>query len=388
MTADSIEHVISYWVIFETFDSPALGGFAVISHWLSFLLFSLRMGALADRHDCRWHIQASQALFTFVSIAWGVLFLTGSLRMWHAAALLVAHGVAGVVGAAALQLILHGMVGAAQLPSAIRLNATSRSLSILLGPAIGGGLLLLVGPAWGLLVNVLLYAPLSILLLRLPCTGHPRTGAAPARRAPLREGWRLMADGLDPRVVTMIVLGGAASFLVGNAFQAQMPRYAHDLGADGTGLRYSVLLAANAAGAVLGAALLETVNGLRPSARTAIVCAGLWGLTIGLFPAVADYRLATLLLVVAGVFDITFTSMAQTLVQTLAPSHQRGRIVGLFNTADLGLRAGGGVTVGLLGAVTGVHWSLTLSGAAMVAVAAGLLARETRITRRASAGRR
>jgi sugar phosphate permease len=244
-----------------------------------------------------------------------------------------------------------------------------------------------------------------------------------------------MADGLDPRVVTMIVLGGAASFLVGNAFQAQMPRYAHDLGADGTGLRYSVLLAANAAGAVLGAALLETVNGLRPSARTAIVCAGLWGLTIGLFPAVADYRLATLLLVVAGVFDITFTSMAQTLVQTLAPSHQRGRIVGLFpavadyrlatlllvvagvfditftsmaqtlvqtlapshrrgrivglfNTAVLGLRAGGGVTVGLLGAVTGVHWSLTLSGAAMVAVAAGLLARETRITRRASAGRR
>jgi hypothetical protein len=49
MTADNIEHVISYWVIFEKFHSPALAGFAVISHWVPFLLFSVYAGALADR---------------------------------------------------------------------------------------------------------------------------------------------------------------------------------------------------------------------------------------------------------------------------------------------------------------------------------------------------
>ena len=51
MMADSIEHVISYWIIYEKFKSPALGGFAVISHWLPFLLFSLWSGALNDRYD-------------------------------------------------------------------------------------------------------------------------------------------------------------------------------------------------------------------------------------------------------------------------------------------------------------------------------------------------
>ena len=56
----------------------------------------------------------------------------------------------------------------------------------------------------------------------------------------------------------------------------------------------------------------------------------------------------------------------------------RGRVVGLFNTAMLGLRAGSGVTVGVLGAVIGVHWSLALSAAAVVVVSAGLLARERR----------
>jgi hypothetical protein len=68
--------------------------------------------------------------------------------------------------------------------------------------------------------------------------------------------------------------------------------------------------------------------------------------------------------------------MAQTLVQLLAPPDIRGRMVGLFNTAMLGLRAGSGVTVGILGAVIGVHWSLMISAAAVVVIAAALLARE------------
>ena len=48
MMADNIEHVISYWVVFQKFHSPALGGFAIVSHWLPFLLFSVVSGALAD----------------------------------------------------------------------------------------------------------------------------------------------------------------------------------------------------------------------------------------------------------------------------------------------------------------------------------------------------
>ena len=45
MMGDSIEHVISYWVLFQQFHSPALAGFAVISHWVP-SLFSVYSGAL------------------------------------------------------------------------------------------------------------------------------------------------------------------------------------------------------------------------------------------------------------------------------------------------------------------------------------------------------
>jgi MFS family permease len=182
----------------------------------------------------------------------------------------------------------------------------------------------------------------------------------------------------DRRIATMIALGGVTSFFVGNAFQAQMPEYAHHLGTDEAGGWYSVLLAANAAGAVIGTVLLESTNTLRPSVRTAIVCAGVWALGIALFPAAPNYPAAVTLLVVAGVFNIAFASMAQTLVQLLAPPRVRGSVVGLFNTAVLGLRAGSGVTVGVLGAVIGVQWSLALSAAVVVASAAVFFVRAAR----------
>ena len=179
--------------------------------------------------------------------------------------------------------------------------------------------------------------------------------------------------------MTMVVVAGATSLLVGNAFQAQMPEYAHHLGSDEGGVWYSLLLAANAVGAVIGAVLLESVTVIRPSARTALVCGAIWGVLMALFPAAQGYVTAVTLLVLAGIVNIAFTSMAQTLIQLLAPSHLRGSMVGLFNTSILGLRAGSGVTVGVLGAVIGIEWSLALSSAAVVLISLGLLLVDVRV---------
>src|SRR3954470_1291736 len=79
MMADNIEHVISYWVAFQKFHSAALGGFAVVAHWLPFLLFSVTVGALNDRFDSRRLIQAGMVLFIAASAGWGYFFLTDTL---------------------------------------------------------------------------------------------------------------------------------------------------------------------------------------------------------------------------------------------------------------------------------------------------------------------
>jgi len=381
MTAESVEHVVSYWVIFESFHSPTLGGFAVIGHWAPYLFFSVYAGALADRYDCRRLIQVSQGLLMLASLAWAVLFLTGTLRAWHAAVILAIHGAAGVLGSPPFQLIVHDIVGPEHLPSAIRLTAISRYFSMLVGPAVGGGLMLVLGPGPTLLVNLLLYIPLILLLFRLPYTGHQGDGGAP-RQAPrlgFADARRILSEiRTEPRILRMIVLAGATSLFVGSAFQAQMPEFAHHHGSEEADVWYSVLFGANAAGAVIGALLLESVTALRGGARAAIVCALLWGIVMALFPLTHSYAASVALLVLAGVFNIAFTSMAQALVQVLAPPRLRGRVVGLFNAAMLGLRTGSGVTVGVLGAVIGVEWSLALSASAVVLVSLALLVADLR----------
>jgi len=373
MMADSIEHVISYWIMFEKFQSPALAGFAVISHWLPFLLFSLWSGGLADRYDPRRLIQLGMALFMAASIGWGVLFLTDSLEMWHAAALLVLHGCAGVLWSPAAQIFIHDIVEGEHLHSAIRLTATARWLGLLFGPAVGGVILLVLGPAWGILFNALIYIPVIVWLARAPWQRREMPADRKVRAiADVVATWRAVAGN---RVITsMVVLVGCASLIVGNAYQAQMPEFAHDLGHPDGGITYSALLGADAAGALAAGLILEGRGLLPPNPRTALVLAILWCVAIGAFALASSYPLALALLFAAGFLELAFFAMAQTLVQVNAPAQVRGRVIGLFAMSALGLRAFSGLTVGLGGSLIGIHWSLAISAAVLLVITALFLA--------------
>jgi MFS family permease len=383
MMADNIEHVSSYWVMFQKFQSPALGGFAVISHWLPFLLFSVPVGALADRVDPRRLIQCGMALFIIASLGWGWFFATDTLQMWHAMVLLVVHGCAGVLWQTASQVLIHDIVPRDELPSAVRLNATGRYLGVLVGPAVGGALLLGLGPADGMWVNTLFYLPLVLWLWRAPY-GRAAQGSSAAPPRPVRGLADIAQTARDiaghPVLVPMILLAGAASFFVGNSYQAQMPAFAHDLGHGRADASYSALLAADAAGALVAGFLLESAGWLRPRARTALLLAMLWCAALGSFALVTSFAAALALLFVAGFFELAFGSMAQTLVQLEAPKPILGRVLGLFNMAALGMRAFSGVMVGLSGSVLGVQAALAAAASAMLLFAALLLWR-------ASAGR-
>jgi MFS family permease len=366
MMADNIEHVITYWVLWERFHSPALAGFQVISHWVPFLLFSVYFGGLADRFDCRRVIQAAQGLFMLVSVAWGVLFLTGSLQLWMACVLLVLHGLAGCLWGPAEQLMLHDFVGSEDLPSAVRLNATFRSLGVLFGPVIGSALLLGLGSTAGIFVNVAFYLPLTLFLFRTKFTGHTRDEAVPRRRIGIMDSIRVLREvRTNHTLVSMIILGGLGSFFVGASMQSSMPIFAQDLGAGSAGTAYGILLFANGAGGVIGGLVLEATGWIRPSVAAATVSTFVYGLTTVFFAFSGNYPLAVGLLVIGGVANLASMSTGQTVVQLLAPSADRGRVIGVYNMSANGLRFGSGITVGLFGAIVGIHWSLGLSAAAL-----------------------
>lgn len=378
MMGDNIEHVISYWMIFQKFHSPALAGFAVLTHWLPFLLFSVYSGALADRFDPRRIIQFGMCMFMVASVGWGVLFLTDSLEQWHAGVLLVIHGMAGVLWGPASQLLIHEIVGPAHLQSAIRLSSTSRQLGVLMGPAIGGGLLLVIGSAYGILLNTLFYLPLIYWLWKAPYGPRFRKEGSVPRRRPAMRGFHDIISTIrsiagNPIIVSMVLLVGFASLFIGNAHQAQMPEFAQDLGFDDAGLYYSVLLAGNASGALIAGIVLESRSLLPAKPVTAIILVMLWCFAIGGFAMADSYPLAVAALFIAGFLNLSYNSMAQTLVQLHAPQEIRGQVIGLYNMSGNGLKAFSGITVGFGGALIGVHWSLALSATALLATMVGLM---------------
>ena len=97
-----------------------------------------------------------------------------------------------------------------------------------------------------------------------------------------------------------------------------------------------------------------------------------------------SYPLSLGLLVLAGMTNLASQSIAQTLVQLLAPPEKRGRVVGVYNMSSGGLRAGSGITVGVMGGLIGIHWSLASSALTLCIVALVLLVYTARASARAA----
>jgi len=99
-----------------------------------------------------------------------------------------------------------------------------------------------------------------------------------------------------------------------------------------------------------------------------MIAAG-WALALGAFSQAHAYGLALALLFTAGFLELSFSSMVQTLVQLNAPAAIRGRVLGLFNMASLGMRTFSGVIVGLVGSAIGVHGSMGVAALLMCTTA-------------------
>jgi MFS family permease len=94
--------------------------------------------------------------------------------------------------------------------------------------------------------------------------------------------------------------------------------------------------------------------------------AACWCVCLGGFALSNHFPLAVVLLFMAGFMELSFSTMAQALVQLNAPVEIRGRVIGVFAVASLGMRMFSGMTVGLMGQMIGIRNSLSISAAALL----------------------
>ncbi|MFL6619299.1 MAG: hypothetical protein ACJ8MH_11885, partial [Povalibacter sp.] len=111
----------------------------------------------------------------------------------------------------------------------------------------------------------------------------------------------------------------------------------------------------------------------------------LWCGALASFALSHAYVLSMMLLFVAGFVELSFNSMAQTLVQLRAPTDIRGRVIGVYSMSALGMRMFSGITVGLAGGYVGIHYSLAASALALLVLIIVLFASGMRLQDRDAA---
>src|SRR4029079_15020829 len=165
------------------------------------------------------------------------------------------------------------------------------------GAGLGGAFLLLFGPSTGIALNALIYLPMILFLWKAPYGLKARVAELAPRARTLRGFGELLAAfrevAANPVLTSVTLLAACVSFLVGNSYQAQMPGFAADLGHGNPGAAYSMLLGADAAGALTAGILLEAGRGFaKMRGSTATILATLWATSLAGFALTSSYPLA------------------------------------------------------------------------------------------------
>ena len=363
------QQVAEPWLLLTLGASPFLIGLDSFAMDAPVWMLTLAGGVLADRADRRRVIAIFQSIQMLCPTAIVILLFTHLIHPWMIIALSTVVGLTDALSMPSFQSIVPSIVPHEQVGRALALNSTQFNLSRIIGPAIAGVLISVIGITACFVVNAASYVPfIAVALWILPrwTLQTPRT-EAPLHR-PLVEGVReiVRQPHLRGALLTVFTTGLFCAPLV--TFSPVLVQVVFHGGA----ARFSAALAAFGMGGLLGGAGLlgvpTDVDPRRLSSTFALVLAALLVVT-ALNPW--SWGLPALLFLAGASMTISNTA-ANTLVQSTAVPHLLGRTVSLYMLAIRGGGALGALLTGVTVSRLGVQHALLLNGVVAAAAHAGL----------------
>jgi len=368
-----MQNVALAWLVIELSGSPLAIGALAFWRFVPFTIFGLVAGVVADRIESRKLVMATQAAAMVVSIALAVVTLTDTATLPLVYVLAALGGIALAFDAPGRQSLTFQMVGPRELPNAVALNSGLFNGSRVIGPAIAGLVIAAVGTGICFVLNAVSFlAVLSALAIVRAEELYP---VAKDRSATIVGGLRRAAsfawNDSQLRLILSVVMVVST---VGFNFHVLVPLLAADtlhVGPEGFGL----LSATFGLGALVGA--LATASLRQASWRMFSIGTASFGVLVLLLAPVQNAYLAGFVLFGIGISFTLFTANANSLVQLTAPDHLRGRLIGLYLFAFLGLAPIGGLFAGWLADVGGTSLAFAVAGLTALATIGIANARRT-----------
>lgn len=354
------------WIVLERTDSPMLMGLVNAMPGIAIISISLIGGALADRTE-RWQLLwRTKVIIASMSLLTAVLLTADVLEWWHLIPISLITGSMFALHNPTSQAFVVDIVGRDRLVSASSLNTGISMTATILGPSLGGALLLL-GFDTTFYALTALYVFSAIMIYRVR-TRHAPIPSGRNMFSDIREGvgyaWRM------PMIRALIFVGSGALFI--GMSQPAIPVKVQDvlnLGEVG----YGVILGLNGVGALIGSVVLFALSKRVRKGYLLMFALIMLNVATGLFAVAPNVILSGLAMILMGLAFASWMISVPVLLQTTASEEMRGRVMSLYFMTVLTHQLGwliGGAGIEAFGIQTtlfiGIAGSLTVSAIALI----------------------
>lgn len=354
------------WIVLERTDSPMLMGLVNAMPGIAIISISLIGGALADRTE-RWQLLwRTKVIIASMSLLTALLLTADVLEWWHLIPISLITGSMFALHNPTSQAFVVDIVGRDRLVSASSLNTGISMTATILGPSLGGALLLLgFDTTFYALTAIYVFSAIMIYRVR---TRHVPIPSGRNMFSDIREGvgyaWRM------PMIRALIFVGSGALFI--GMSQPAIPVKVQDvlnLGEVG----YGVILGLNGVGALIGSVVLFALSKRVRKGYLLMFALIMLNVATGLFAVAPNVILSGLAMILMGLAFASWMISVPVLLQTTASEEMRGRVMSLYFMTVLTHQLGwliGGAGIEAFGIQTtlfiGIAGSLTVSAIALI----------------------
>jgi MFS family permease len=351
------------WLVYKLTGSVALLGVFGFANQVPMLFLAWMGGYAGDRYNRHRGVIVTQTCSMVLAFLLAGLTLTNVIREWHLIAIAFLVGIVNAFDVPIRQSFFVHMVGKEDLPNAIALNSSIFNGARVVGPAIAGFAIVLVGEGWCFFLNGVSFIAVLVALLMMRLE---RAEAKSVIESPVRsfvQGFRFAMHDLPIRS-TLILLSVLSLF--GLQYSVFLPIYAQDI-LHGGARTLGLLMSAAGVGALLGAlqfAARTNYTGLAKwVATTCTVCA----LGLIIFSQAATFWLCSLILFVVGFAATSQMAATNTIIQERVPDELRSRLMAVYATMFMGVQPIGALLAGGIAKQIGAPHALLLFGCLVLA---------------------
>lgn len=354
------------WQVYQLTGSVAQLGLLGLVRALALMLASLFGGAVADRSNRRRLMFVTQSLLLLLSAFLAVVTWTDTVTVGILYAVAMLAAAVSAFDGPARQALIPALVPRDRLAASMSLFSMGFSLARLGGPAAGGMTIAAIGVGGAYAIDAASF--LGVIIALTVMRTRIETPPATTRGfAAIVEGWRFI-------VATPVIFGVMLIDFLATLFGSTVglaPVFAEDvLRAGPTGLGF--LLAAPAAGALLGATLLGFIPQPRHPGRTVVLAVVVYGGCLAAFGLSTSLAMALLFLAGAGAADAVSVAMRHTVRNLATPDALRGRVAAAHSALAMGGPRLGEFQSGMTAALIGPRWAMVAGGLACAGVAIAL----------------